>query len=96
MIRSLPSKWGPVALVCKKCGKKLGGGFGRKNKHGLADTLRDTLKDTGRRRALRVVETGCLGICPKGAVAVALDNQVLVVPEGTPVDELIAAAAPPS
>ena len=88
-LRVLPSKWGPVALVCKKCGKKVGGGFGRKNKHALADTLKDTLKEDGRRRAVRVVETSCLGICPRNAVAVALSDRVLVVEPGTPADEVI-------
>ena len=67
----IPAPWQGVALVCRKCGKKLGGGFGKKGKHGLAETLKRELKDTGRRRALRVVEVGCLGLCPKGAVTVA-------------------------
>ena len=90
-IRVLPSKWGPTALVCRKCGKKLHGGFGRKEKHGLADALEDHLKDSGRRRAARVIETGCLGICPKGAVAVALSDRVLVVQAGAGMAALAAA-----
>ena len=48
-VRVLPTKWGPVALVCKKCGKKLGGGFGRKGRHGLTEALQDRLKESGRR-----------------------------------------------
>ncbi len=94
-LRVLASQWGGAALVCRKCGKKLGGGFGRKNKHGLADTLQAALKEAGRRRAVRVVETGCLGICPKGAVAVATGDRVLVVDAGTPADQVIAAIVPP-
>ena len=93
-VQAKPSKWGPIALVCKKCGKKLHGGFGTKGKHALADTLSATLKQGGRRRAIRVVESGCLGICPKGAVALALNDRVLLVEPGTDPEAVIAAIAP--
>ena len=93
-VRTLPSKWGPVALVCKKCGKKLGGGFGRKGKLGLAETVERTLKEEGRRRAVRVVEGGCLAVCPKGAVTVALGDRVLVVDAGTEAAEVIRTIVP--
>ena len=84
-------------LVCRKCSRKLGGGFGRKGKHGLARTLRDELKATGRRRALRVIEVGCLSLCPKGAVTVVGPVQpgaVLAVPKRTEAAEVLAALLP--
>lgn len=94
MIRTLPSKWGPVALVCRKCGKKLGGGFGRKGRQDLVDAVKRHLKESGNRRALRVVETGCLGLCPKGAVAVALSDRVLLVGAGTEPEEVVRGCVP--
>ena len=93
MIRTLPSKWGPVALVCRKCGKKLGGGFGRKGRDDLLDVLKRHLKHTEQRRALRLVETGCLGLCPKNAVAVALSDRVLLVSAGTAPEEVLGGCA---
>jgi len=37
------------------------GGFGKKGKHDLAEVLKRALKQSGRRRELRVLEVGCLG-----------------------------------
>ncbi|GAC1336630.1 MAG: hypothetical protein NVSMB18_00120 [Acetobacteraceae bacterium] len=85
-IPSVPAPWQGVALVCGKCSRKLKGGFGKKGKHDLRSTLRDALKDAGRRRELRVVEVDCLGLCPKRAVSVIgpfQPGQVLAVPAGT-------------
>ena len=65
---SRPTPWRTVVIVCRKCGKKLGGGFGRKRKESLRILLRQTLREAGRRRDVRICETGCLGICPKGGV----------------------------
>ena len=72
-------------MVCGKCSRKLHGGFGKKGKHGLAEVLKDTLKAAGRRREVRVVEVGCLGLCPKKAVSAvssARPDEVVVVPAG--------------
>jgi hypothetical protein len=66
MSRATP--WRVVFVVCRKCGKKLGGGFGRKGKDSLRDVLRESLRETGRRRDVRVCETSCLGVCPKAGV----------------------------
>ena len=98
-LRPIPAPWDGVALVCKKCSRKLGGGFGRKGKQDLSKVLRATLKETGRRRALRVIEVGCLNLCPKRAVTVigpALPGQVLAVPEGTDPAAVLAAISPPA
>lgn len=77
--------WEGVALVCRKCGKRLGGGFGKKGKQDLSKVLRTSLKESGRRRALRVVGVDCLGLCPKNAVCVVgpgMPGHVVVVPAG--------------
>lgn len=72
-IRSAKSKFGGLAVVCTKCAKR----------QGLpAKAIRSLLKQAhadlapapggkGKRRKLCVVESGCLGPCPKRAVAVA-------------------------
>lgn len=70
---SVPSKWRGAVLVCGKCSRKLGGGFGPNGETALAKLLK---KRAGKGKAYRlpygVVETGCLKLCPKGAV-VAID-----------------------
>ena len=89
MLRTIPAKTKSVVLVCGKCSKKLGGGFGKKRKRPLADALRE-LGDgkKGIKSDLLVIETGCLKLCPKGAV-VAIDpanpKEWLLVPAGADV-----------
>lgn len=73
-MEQLAAPWEGVALVCRKCSRKLAGGFGLKGKHKLAKVLREALRAAGRRRALRVMEVGCLGLCPKRAVTVACEG----------------------
>lgn len=85
-ISATPAPWQQVALVCGKCSRKLGGGFGKKGKRDLAEVLKDAAKAAGQRRALRVMEVGCLGLCPKRAVSAVTSTRpghVLVVPAGT-------------
>ncbi len=94
MIRTVGSRWTGSVLVCRKCSKKAGGGFGDDGKTGLAKVLR-RLPGVGKgRKAVRgVVETGCLGLCPKRAVVVVDGRQPvrwLVIPTGTPTDEIAA------
>ncbi len=78
--------WREVVLVCGKCSKKLRGGFGSEGDETLARTLKQTLRRAGQRRSVRVIETKCLGLCPKGAVT--------VVQAGTP-EALLSVAGPP-
>jgi predicted metal-binding protein len=83
---SRPTPWRTVVVICRKCGKKLDGGFGRKRKESLRSVLRQTLRDAGRRRDVRICETSCLGLCPKGGVT-ALNatnpGTIHVVPAGS-------------
>ena len=65
---SRATPWREVIILCRKCGKKCGGGFGVKRKESLKTTLRVALRDLGCRRQVRIMETGCLGICPKDGV----------------------------
>ncbi len=94
-IKRVPAGWTEVVLVCRKCSRKLGGeGFGRNGDQRLAKALRRALDLPGddRKAAIGIVETGCLDVCPKGAVvAVAASRPAdwLVIPEGTPMDQVI-------
>lgn len=67
-LKTVRSDWGNTLLVCKKCSKKLGGGFGPKGKTPLAKALRSELGV--RKGTLGIVEVKCLGVCPRGSVTV--------------------------
>ncbi len=91
---SVPAAWGGVVLVCGKCSRKVGGGFGPKGRTSLARALRALLpKAKGRKAAHGVIETGCLKLCPKARV-VAIDaarpGEWLLIAPGTPVAEVAA------
>lgn len=69
--RMKPAKagWETAFLICAKCSKKVGGGFGRKGRTPLAKLLRKLPGfGKGRRARYGVVETRCLGLCPRDAV----------------------------
>ena len=93
-IKALAARSTSLVAVCRKCGKKLGGGFGPKGKASLAKALqRELVLGKGKRARVRVVETGCLKYCPKGAVVVlrgGVPGEVLIVPRETPVLEVAA------
>lgn len=64
-----PLRWQAVLLVCKDCVDR---GSGPK-KSGAAKALMPALRQATRRGPVRtrVFPTGCLGLCPKRATAVA-------------------------
>ncbi|MEC3912020.1 (2Fe-2S) ferredoxin domain-containing protein [Sphingobium sp. CR2-8] len=86
------SNWANVVLVCRKCSKKLDGGFGPDGGDRLAKALRKHLSlKKGRKGAAGIMEVSCLGICPKGAVTVvdgAASRDWLLVRPGADLDEL--------
>ena len=81
-----------MALICRKCSKKLDGGFGPGGDERLAKALRKHLSlKKGRKAAAGIVEVNCLGICPRGAVTVvdgAASRDWLLVRPGADLDEL--------
>lgn len=83
------SNWSNTVLVCAKCSKKLGGGFGPKGKQPLGKALRKHLGlKKGRKAAAGVVDVKCLGVCPKGAVTTVnaeASHEWLLVPAGADV-----------
>lgn len=84
-----------VILVCRKCSRKLDGGFGPDGDERLAKALRRSLRarspSSPRRSACTVLEVGCLDLCPKGSVVVLRGDRPgdwLVVPRGTDLAEI--------
>lgn len=93
-IRAIGQAATSIVAICRKCGKKLGGGFSDGGKQPLGKVLRRELEHRSPRQArVRLVETRCLKLCPKGAVAV-LDSRdprhILVIAARTPVAEVAA------
>jgi len=92
MSQLVASNWGNAVLVCGKCSKKLGGGFGPKGRTSLAKALRKEFGlGKGRKAEVGVVETKCLGVCPGGAVTVVNGAQArewLIVKKGADLEEV--------
>jgi predicted metal-binding protein len=86
------SNWDHAVLICRKCSKKLDGGFGSGREERLAKALRRHLAlKKGRKAGAGIVEVNCLGVCPKGAVTVvngAASREWLLVRPGADLDEL--------
>lgn len=86
------SNWQNAVLVCRKCSKKLDGGFGDGGDERLAKALRKHLAlKKGRKAAAGIIEVNCLGVCPKGAVTVVNGAQArewLLVRRGADLGEL--------
>jgi len=97
VIRVLASRWQGSVLVCGKCSKKLGGGFGDKGRTPLVKALRAALGiGKGRKADRGVVEVKCLGVCPKNAVVMldaARPERWLLVPVGADVADVVATLA---
>jgi len=92
-IQPRPTPWKTVLLVCGKCTQKMDGGYGPKGKDTLKSALRAALAERGQRRQVWVIETRCMGICPKKAVT-ALNairpGTILTVPRKTDSDAILA------
>lgn len=93
-IKRVRAEWTEIVLVCRKCSKKLDGGFGAKGEQSLAKGLRKAFggKTKPRKAKIAVVEVDCLDICPKGAVVVlraANPSDWAVIPKGAPVGSVV-------
>lgn len=90
--RRLNASWSNAVLVCRKCSKKLDGGFGPDGDKPLAKALRKHLRlGKGRKARAGVLEVGCLDICPKRAVTVVdtrRPDRWLIVRPGANLDVL--------
>ena len=92
MRRSVPSQWAAAVIVCGKCEKKLGGGFGKDGDQRLSKLLMKRAGGgKGRKAGAGVIVSKCLKLCPKRAVTVvdgAHPDEWLIVPGGTPMQEV--------
>jgi predicted metal-binding protein len=93
-IKRVKAEWTEVVLVCRKCSKKLKGGFGDHGDQKLAKALRKAVGEEGKGRKARmsVIEVGCLDVCPKGAVVAlraSAPKDWAVVPRGTAIDAVV-------
>lgn len=91
-IKSTDTQWRDVVLVCRKCSKKLDGGFGPDGDKTLKKALRRYLHaGKGRKADLAVVGADCFDVCPKNAV-VAVNarrpEELLIVPAGADLFEV--------
>ncbi|MCB8876834.1 (2Fe-2S) ferredoxin domain-containing protein [Acidisoma silvae] len=84
--------WRDVILLCGKCTGKMKAGFGPDRKQTLREALRTELKAKGQGRQVRLVETRCLGLCPKKAVAAVSGRdpgRILSIPKGAETEEAL-------
>jgi predicted metal-binding protein len=90
--RTARTEWRDVVLVCRKCQKKLDGGFGPDGDLSLKKALRRYLKaKKGRKSELAVIDAGCFDVCPKKAVVAvnaARPGELLVIPAGADLLEI--------
>jgi predicted metal-binding protein len=87
-VTTIPTAWEETLLVCRKCSKRLSGGFGKDGEVTLKSALRSHLRKTGRRRSTAIIDVVCFGICPKKAVVIvrsSTPDRLLVVGAGTDV-----------
>ena len=89
---TVPSEWQKTILICGKCSKKVGGGFGPKGNTPLVKALKAiTNGRKGRKADAGVIETKCLKLCPKHRVVVidAADPRLWhLIEPGTPIDQV--------
>ncbi len=91
-VRTVATGWTDTLLICRKCSKKLHGGFGAGGEETLRQAVRGALRAAGRRGQVGIIEVGCLGICPKRAVTTARASQpgiFTIVPKGHPAAALL-------
>jgi predicted metal-binding protein len=92
-VRSSPTPWNTIILLCGKCARKMKGGYGPNGRETLRMALRSQIKANGSRRGVRIIETRCIGICPKKAVTAlnaSRPGRILIIPKGTGADEALA------
>jgi len=91
-MREVASRWEAAVLVCGKCSKRVGGGFGADGRTSLVKALRRHLGlKKGRKAAAGVVEVKCLGLCPKRqvvAVSAAEPGRWKLVDPGADLDQV--------
>ena len=91
-MKRVDSRWNHAILVCGKCSRRAGKAFGDAPARSLPKALQRQ-DGFGRKRkaSVGVVETRCLGICPKNAVIVVdtrRPDHWYAIPTGASLDDL--------
>lgn len=108
-MKQIKSDWTDVVLVCRKCAKKLKGGFGPDGDLSLPKALRaEVARRDGASKPLRkprrkgasvaIIEVNCLDVCPKnGAVVIGArtPGRWRVIAPGEDAGALLDELAPP-
>lgn len=93
-IRRIPTRHEEVILVCRKCLKKFGGGFGPDGDMRLDKALRRELGlGKGRKSRIRFLRVPCFDICAKNAVTVVKGSEpesVYVIQRGAALEKVAA------
>ena len=99
-VKRVRTHWSDVVLVCRKCSRKLDGGFGPGERHSFRRALKRSLKDRSdslaageAERSIGIIEVDCRDLCPKGAVVAMQAGRPeawLVIPRGTPIEDAMA------
>jgi len=93
VILPIRARWHRCILVCRRCERKLDGGFGDNGDKALSRLLRRHAGGKGRKARFGVVSTECFKLCPRKAVTMvdaAQPDRWLVVGKGTPIADVIA------
>ncbi len=80
-VHAVQTGWTDILMICRKCSRKLDGGFGPDG----TDTLKRAVRAQCRRDKIGLVEVACLGVCPKRAVTTVRASQpgaMRIVPKG--------------
>ena len=93
-VRTAKAKFTDVVVACSKCAKRQG-----LPKRALRALVKGAMKRTHSGRKLRIVETGCLGPCPKHRLAVvtgasAMQGRILLIDPSASPEDMLAALLP--
>lgn len=98
-LKSYRAPWkGQIVLVCRKCERKMKHAGKRSGLARLGKSLRKRTKHNQEGQRLRVIEVGCMKMCPKGGVTVCTQQQLsrhecCIVRTKADVEALIASTA---
>lgn len=92
--RSAKAGFSELVVICTRCAKRQG--FAKREVRGM---LKRALKRSHPARKVRIVETGCLGPCPKRSLAAATTGslaggRILLLDPALSPDEAVAALLP--
>lgn len=89
----ISARWDGALIICGKCSRRMDGGFGKAGKASLTKALKQATGGSRKRKApMGIIESRCLGICPRGAGVVidaAAPDQWWLIRRGADVDQAV-------